>query len=55
MALEVFKTEKEKFLNKAYMCMLKSDTLITEADINSFKKQCEEIRKENPLYNKNIN
>jgi|688.fasta_scaffold508113_2 hypothetical protein len=51
--LEVQKTQKEKRLNLVYMGWLKSIDLIPNTVVIRFKKDVEEVRKENPIYNKN--
>ena len=49
------KTEKELLLNDVYMCWLKSDNIIPKSVVNRFKMDCDEIRKQNTLYNKKLN
>jgi hypothetical protein len=52
---EVPKTEKEKRLNLIYMGWLKHSKIIKKSIVTSFKKDVEEIRIENPFYNKKQN
>lgn len=55
MGLEVPKIEKERNLNDVYMRWLKSDSVVPKSIVNRFKMDCEEIRMQNPLYNKKLN
>ena len=48
---QVPKTDKEKRLNLIYMGWLKHSEIIPNFIITRFKKDVEEIRKENPIYN----
>lgn len=50
---EVPKTEREKCLNLIYMGWLKDSKIIKQSIVSRFKKDVEEIRNENPIYNKN--
>lgn len=51
----VHKTDRERNLNDVYMRWLKSDCVIPKSVLNRFKKDIEEIRKENHLYNQKTN
>lgn len=55
MVLEVPKTEKERSLNDVYMRWLKSDGIVPKSVLNRFKMDCEEIKRENPIYNEKLN
>jgi hypothetical protein len=49
------KTQREAILNDYYMIWVRSDGLIPDSVVNAFRKRCEEIKRENPIYNdKNI-
>lgn len=50
--VEVRKTKLEKKLNSFYMNYIKKPGEISLIVIEQFKIDCEQIRKENPLYNK---
>lgn len=54
MVLEVPKTEKERNLNDLYMRWIRSNEVIPFSVLNRFKKDCEEIRKENKIYKNKI-
>ena len=49
------KTVREICLNDVYMRWIKSDVEIPLSVVNRFKKDVEEIRKENQLYNQKTN
>ena len=54
MVLEVPKTDRERNLNDVYMRWIKSYGIVPKSVLNRFKKEVEEIRKENKIYkNKN--
>jgi hypothetical protein len=52
---EVPKIDKEKRLNLIYMGWLKHYQNIPDFIISRFKKDVEEIRSENPIYNEKLN
>lgn len=52
---EVPKTEREKCLSLIYMGWLKHSKFIKQSVVSRFKKDVEEIRNENPIYNKKLN
>lgn len=50
-----FKTDKEQRLNSIYTMWLRSDQPTPQSVIARFKKDVEEIKTENPLYNEKAN
>jgi hypothetical protein len=50
-----FKTDKEQRLNDVYMMWLRSSRPTPQSIIARFKKDVEEIKIENPLYNEKSN
>jgi hypothetical protein len=53
--MEVAKTHKEKKYCNFFKAWLKSDQIIPQSTIALFTKCQNEIRLENPLYNKKLN